>query len=280
MRLSPYLLLLPLVAQPPAVEPPKAAAAKPALVFSGKPLALSFECGSKQIEDAGMVCTEEEPCPVYLELSGVEMVGAKLFVAGNFHTETAILASLLLVSEDEGKSFAEAHPRLPNSLLDQVQFVDFQHGFVSGNVAGSLAKDPFFLKTADGGKTWRQVAVFEDGGFGVIGSFQFSSPAQGSLTIEGARGRGRFRRMETVTGGESWMTRELLDQAPAKERAARGSAAAAAPTPAWRVRGEAASKTLRLERREAGKWALAAAFQLAAGACKPDPPKPAEPENP
>ncbi len=121
MRLSPYLLLLPLMAQPPAAEPPKAAAGKPVLVFSGKPLALSFECGSKQIEEAGMVCTEEEPCPVYLELSGVEMVGAKLFLAGNFHTDTSILASLLLVSEDEGKSFAEAHPRLPNSLLDQVQ---------------------------------------------------------------------------------------------------------------------------------------------------------------
>jgi hypothetical protein len=49
---------------------------------------------------------------------------------------------------------------------------------------------------------------------------------------------------------------------------------------AWRIRGEAASKTLRLERREAGKWALAASFQLGAGMCRPDAPKVAEPEQP
>jgi hypothetical protein len=272
MSLVWVLFVMPIVAQPPAPAPPK-----PVYAYAGKPLTLEAQCGSKQIEDLGLVCTEEEPCPVYLELSGVESAGGRLFLAGNFHTESSILASLLLVSDDEGRSFTEAHPRLPNSLLDQIQFVDGQTGFVSGNVAGSLAKDPFFLKTTDGGKTWRQLGVFEDGGFGVVGSFRFTSPAQGVLTIEGARGRGRYRRMETMTGGESWMTRELLDQAPARAKTA---PAASTPAAEWRVRGEAATRTLRLERREAGKWTLASAFALRSGACKPDPAPSPQPNPP
>lgn len=269
------LILLAAVLTVAGQTPP---AAKPSYAYGGKPIVLDQECGSRQIEDLGLVCTEDEPCPIYLELSGIETAGSKVFLAGNFHTEAAILASLLLASEDEGRTYQEAHARLPNALLDQVQFVDFQTGFVSGNVAGSLAKDPFFLKTSDGGKTWRQLAVFEDGGFGVIGSFHFTSATQGTLTIEGPRGRGRYRRMETLTGGESWMTRELLDQPPAKERAARGSAAAGAPAD-WRVRGDSAAKALRVERRESGKWTTVTVFALRAGACKPDPPKPAEPEK-
>lgn len=262
-----------MLAQPPAPAP-----AKPVYSYAGTPLALAHACGSRQIDDLGLVCSDDEPCPVYVEISGIEQSGSRLFLAGNFHTESAILASLLLVSEDEGRSFQEAHPRLANSLLDQIQFVDEQTGFVSGNVAGSLAKDPFFLKTTDSGKSWRQLAVFEDGGFGVIGTFRFTSPAQGTLTIEGARGRGRFRRMETMTGGESWITRELLDEAPAKDRAARPAATPSTNGANWRIRGDASTKTLRLERREAGKWTIASAFALRAGACKPDPPK--APEQP
>jgi delta 1-pyrroline-5-carboxylate dehydrogenase len=35
---------------------------------------------------AGLGCSEEDPCPVYLELANVEAVGNKIFVTGNLHT--------------------------------------------------------------------------------------------------------------------------------------------------------------------------------------------------
>jgi hypothetical protein len=252
-------------AQPPAAPP------KPAYVYSGKPIQLEHACGTKEIEELGMVCTEEESCPVFLEISGLESAGVKIFAAGTFHTSTATLASLLLISEDEGKSWREGHARLPSMLLDQVQFVDFQTGFVSGNIAGSLARDPFFLKTEDGGKTWRRISVFEDGGYGVVGSFRFESPTRGTLTIEATRGRGGLRRMETMTGGESWMTKEVLSDKPPNVRATGSPATAAA---AWRVRGDTAAKALRIERRSGQRWEAVALFSLRAGACKPDPPEP------
>jgi hypothetical protein len=251
--------------------------------YSGKPVELTHPCGTKEIEDLGLVCTEEEPCPLFLEIAGVEAVASKIFLAGNFHTGAATLASVLLVSEDEGRTWREAHPRLPGALLDQIQFVDFQTGFVSGNVAGSLARDPFFLKTEDGGKTWRRLNVFDEGGYGVVGSFRFTSPAQGTLVIEGPRGRARYRRMETMTGGESWMTKEVMDALPPAAKPAKGAPPPQpAPASPWRLRGENATRSLRLERRDGPKWVTVTQFSLPAGACKPDPARdiPPEPEPP
>lgn len=247
-----------------AAAPPTPAAA-PALVNEGKPMLVQSACGPREIDEWGLVCTEEDPCTVYLELSGIEQAGSKLFLSGNLHTDAVTLSSLLLVSEDEGKSWREAHPRISGAVLDQIQFVDFQTGFISGNIAGSIARDPFLLKTGDGGKSWRRIAIFDDGGYGVIGEFKFTSPAQGSLTIEGARGGVRFRQMETMTGGESWMTKEARKDALTRGRPPKPATPAAG---GWRIRANARTGALHVERRQAAKWETISVFSLRAGVCK------------
>ena len=50
------------------------------------------------MEWAGMSCSDEEPCPVYLELAAVESVGNRIFLAGNIHSNAVTLYSLLLAS--------------------------------------------------------------------------------------------------------------------------------------------------------------------------------------
>src|SRR5689334_18067533 len=54
----------------PAVPPPP-----PVLENTGKPILLPFQCTEDDIQKAGLSCTEDDPCPVYLELSAVDGVG-------------------------------------------------------------------------------------------------------------------------------------------------------------------------------------------------------------
>ena len=52
--------------------------------------------------------------------------------------------------------WTEPQARIPSSGLDQIQFIDFQNGWISGANLQSAPRDPFFCITTDGGKTWRQ----------------------------------------------------------------------------------------------------------------------------
>src|SRR5579862_4544883 len=79
---------------------------------SGKPMRVVYECTEADTQAAGLGCSEEDPCPVYLELSNVDAVGNKIFVTGNLHTPMATLDSILLASENGGTSWTEPHPRL------------------------------------------------------------------------------------------------------------------------------------------------------------------------
>ena len=57
-------------AQPPS-EPP-------ALENSGKPMLAPFQCTEEDIQSFGLSCSEDEPCPIFLELSSFEPVGNQL----------------------------------------------------------------------------------------------------------------------------------------------------------------------------------------------------------
>ncbi|WP_321476759.1 DUF309 domain-containing protein [uncultured Paludibaculum sp.] len=229
-------------------------------------------CGDQEILEFGLECSLDEPCPVFLELSSVEVVGAKVFLTGNLHTPTTTISTLLLASEDEGKTWIEPAARIRGAALDQIQFIDFENGWASGNVSGSLPKDPFLLKTTDGGKTWRRVVLFEDTFYGSIDQFWFDSKTHGLMVLnrKGARGV-PFQKMETMTGGDSWMTREVSPKAvpPIRPKTAGNTD--------WRIRTDTASKTFRLERRQDGRWSQVYAFPVTAGVCKPDPPRPVQP---
>lgn len=229
-------------------------------------------CGDQEITEFGLECSTEEPCPVYLELTSIEVVGVKIFLAGNLHTPSTTISTLLLASEDEGKTWTEPAARVRGAALDQLQFVDFENGWASGTVSGSLPKDPFFLKTTDGGKTWRRVALFEDTFYGSIDQFWFDSRTHGLMVLNRKGTRGSpFQRMETMTGGDSWMTLEVSPKPipPIRPKASGNTD--------WRIRTDTASKTFRLERRQGGRWTQIYTFPVRAGVCKPDPPKPVEP---
>ncbi len=246
-------------AQAPASEKP--APEKPALQNAGKPMRVEFTCTEDDMLSAGMSCSEEEPCPVYLELSAAEGVGEKVFAAGNLHSAQATLYSILLASEDGGKTWREPFERRHAASLDRIQFVDFETGWISGQILQPLPRDPFFLITSDGGKTWRERPVFSDTRGGSIQQFWFESPTNGSMLITDGP---RYEYYESPNGGEAWLVREVSER-PIRWKP-RGTA-----SPTIRVRADGPTKSFRLERRQDSNWTVLASFSIAAGSCAPVP---------
>jgi len=245
---------------------------------TGKPLRLAFQCTEEDLRTFGLTCPPQHPCPVYLELSGLEPVGNRIFVSGNLHTEAVTLSSVLLAGSEGGKTWQEPHERVRGAGLDQVQFLDFEAGWVAGQFLHAVPRDPFLLLTTDGGRNWRLRTVFSEGRVGAIESFAFDSRAHGVMLVDrtqaGEEGS-RYERWETETGGESWMIREVSD------RPIRAAQKVAPPNPDWRLRVDAATQTYRVEKRSGERWLTVAAFLIRVGECRaPEltaPPEPAVP---
>jgi hypothetical protein len=254
---------------PPAEPPPKAA-----LENTGKPMRVQFTCTDDDMLWAGMSCSEEEPCPVYLELSSAAAVGNKLFACGNLHSSSSTLYSVVLASDDGGKTWQEPFERLQAASLDRIQFADFETGWISGQMLQPLPRDPFFLVTTDGGKSWRRRPVFVEERAGFIQQFWFDSRTNGTLLIQDGQ---RYERHESPNGGETWLVREV------SERPIRWTPRASA-APNVRVQTDAPTRSFRIERREGERWTPVASFLVTVGACKPEqreigpPPEPAAPE--
>jgi len=239
----------------------------------GKPMRVEFNCTDSDMLSAGMSCSEEEPCPVYLELSAAEAVGNKLFAAGNIHSAQATLYSILLASEDGGKTWREPSERHRASSLDRIQFADFETGWVAGQVLQPLPNDPFFLVTTDGGRTWRRRPIFSESRSGAVQQFWFDSRNSGTLLIADGP---RNELYESPNGGETWLVREVSDRPIRWKQRLPGTASV-------RVRADGSTKSFRIERREGERWNTAASFLVSAGACKPamhelGPPPEPEPE--
>ena len=49
----------------------------PVFAYEGKPITLPYQCSLEDIRWAGLTCSEDEPCPIYLELSSVDAVGER-----------------------------------------------------------------------------------------------------------------------------------------------------------------------------------------------------------
>lgn len=278
-----FLLFAVMIFQAVPSEPAKVPAARPPLVYAGKPLMLEHQCGEETIQALGLGCTRDEPCPIYLELASLEVAGNSLFVTGNIHSELVTLESILLASDDGGKTWREAFPRVRQGVMDQIQFVDFQNGWVAGQVMQTIPRDPFFLITTDGGKTWRRRPLFDDNRIATIDAFHFTSKTQGSMILDRRKAGdplAKYENYETATGGSSWTVREVS----AKPLKLKNSAA---PNGDWRVRADGPSKSFRIERRAGGTWTVTAAFLVRLADCQPpepapvvEPPPPTEPEPP
>src|SRR5580658_4319849 len=83
-----------------------------ALLNTGEPMKVAFACNEEELSSAGMSCSDEDPCPVYLELSSVSGAGKKLSLAGNLHGPSATLSSVLLTSDDYGVTWKESAARI------------------------------------------------------------------------------------------------------------------------------------------------------------------------
>src|SRR3954454_24173907 len=82
--------------QPPAPAVTQAPAGAPVLQNAGKPIVVPFRCTDEDIRATGLSCSEQDPCPVYLELASMDSTGIRLFAAGNIHTSNANLYGILL----------------------------------------------------------------------------------------------------------------------------------------------------------------------------------------
>lgn len=238
--------------------------ALPILLATEDPVRVDYACSAGDADKFGLTCSDDEPCDVFLELASAEGVGSAVFAAGNLHTVTTTLYGVLLVSGDGGKTWSELSPRIEGAALDQVQFADPQHGWVSGVTEEPLARDPFFLATTDGGKTWRMRPLFNETHYGSIQQFWFDSARTGQLILERSQGSASvYEIYETANGGDTWTVKEAGNKNPRLEKAPAQDSAA------WRVRADAASKTNRIERRAArGAWEAVASFAVRAGVCK------------
>jgi hypothetical protein len=223
---------------------------------NGKPMRVLYECTAADTQAAGLGCSEEDPCPVYLELANVDAVGGKLFATGNLHTTMATLDSILLASTDNGNSWTEPHPRLRMSGLDQIQFIESQNGWISGANLQGAPRDPFFLITTDGGKTFRQQAIFEETRVSAVESFNFDTPSHGTALIDATLDNRMHEIYETQDGGNTW-TAQPEGPKP-KPRAASG----------WRVRTDAATHSYVIEKSENNRWQKIASFLVNITSCK------------
>ncbi|MEZ5352085.1 MAG: hypothetical protein R2762_05565 [Bryobacteraceae bacterium] len=244
------------------------------LEFTGAPISLPYTCTEEEIQAFGMTCSASDPCPVYLDLAHIHAVGRKLFLTGNLHNGASTMASVLLISEDGGGSWFEPVERQRAAGLDQVLFYDVETGWISGQTLGALPRDPFLLLTTDGGKTWRKRPLFSETHLGAIDRFQFESRTAGTLLIDrGPSGsEARYERYETMTGGDSWMVREVSSK-PIQLRGAKPGGG----SPDWRIRADAKAGAHWIEKRNGARWTQVSAFRVKAGECQPDDSPLAEP---
>jgi photosystem II stability/assembly factor-like uncharacterized protein len=248
-------------------EPPPPVAKPAVLEYTGKPLVLPFQCTREDTQQAGLECTEEAPCPVYLELDGVAASGDRIWLGGNLHSAAVTLFSTLLVSEDGGRTWREPADRVRFAGIDKLQFLDAETGWAAGERLSPLPQDPFLLLTNDGGKTWRMRAIFSESAenkLGQIQQFAFTTKDSGSLIID--RGQAaesdRYELYESPDGGESWSFR----QSSQKPLTLRKPAAVSTP---WRLRADSRTRAFHLEHWQANRWNGVAAFSVSIGACKP-----------
>jgi hypothetical protein len=268
----------------PKPEPPKAVveATPKKLEYAGQPLVVPHECTEEQIHSLGLACTRDDPCPVFLDLSGHELVGTTIVLTGNLHNREVTYSSVLLVSEDLGKTWTEPLARIKSGVLDQVQFVDFQNGWAAGQIMQQqLPRDPFLLITNDGGRNWRKRPLYDDARLGSIEQFWFDTKSNGSLIVDRSRGgepNAKYEYYESQTGGSSWTLREVTSK-PVQLKRSKPPVV----NSDFRVRADAKLNAYRIERRQGTQWQTLASFSIALANCMPPEqkaiePPPAEPE--
>ena len=236
------------------------------------PTHISSNCTTEMVQELNLPCSASAPCPLFLELGGAATVASRIVVVGNVHTASATVESVLLISDDSGKTWTEPHPRIRGAVLDQVQFFDFETGWITGHLLQPNPKDAFVLVTSDGGRSWRKRNLFSEPRSGAVELFWFDSRSHGMLALD--RGRGaedgmRYELWESMTGGDSWSIRQVNNEPLTLKQPE-------PPGSTCRVR---TGKVHVVECRTGDAWSPAAYFAVSAGQCKLEEP-PAAPDAP
>jgi hypothetical protein len=244
------------------------------LTNHGEPMRVGYGCLEEDLQWAGMSCNED-PCPVFLELSAVAAKGRKILAAGNLHSSSATLTSILLQSDDAGATWKEQAARVRGDAIEQLQYLDSEHAWAAGETEYPLPRDPFVLMTTDGGASWRERPVGEDGNAGSVLRLWFDSPEHGELIVDGGKTgtSGRYLSFESETGGDSWKLSSTADR-PATPR----HAPATAEDPNWRIRAAKDGSAYQIENRGDSSWYPVASFLIETANCKIDPGQAVEPK--
>jgi hypothetical protein len=242
------------------------------LINTGEPMRVAYGCAEEDLQWAGMSCSDAQPCAIYLELNSVvangNSNGKKIVAAGDLHSSSATIGSVLLQSDDSGATWREPAVRIRGSALDQLQFFSPQTGWAAGETLYPLPRDPFFLVTTDGGASWRQRQVGEEDLPGAVQRFWFDSEKHGEVIVDAGKAAsdGRYLSYDSETGGESWSLHGKSDQMPKLRRAPPPG-----EDPEWRTRPSKDGKALQIEQRSGGEWTPVASFLIEVASCRIHP---------
>lgn len=229
-------------------------------VLAQPPVHVDYTCTPEDIDAFGLSCSEDQPCPVFFEVSAVDSFGKSIFVAGDIHTSTTTLYGALLSTDDGGASWSEAIARPRSTAFEEFQIIG-SRGWLSGQRLEPLPKDPFFLITTDEGKTWRQKPLFEETRFGSIGQFWFSSAENGELIFDDSVGKATNQELYgTMSGGDSWQVKQKSTKAL--------HLAGARANSNWKVSAPPGSTAYLIEHIVNGQKQTVARFLIHIGDCK------------
>jgi photosystem II stability/assembly factor-like uncharacterized protein len=233
-------------------------------LFAQPPVHVDYTCPPEDIDSFGLTCSEDRPCQIFFEVSAVDSIGPSIFVAGDIHTATTTLYGVLLSTEDGGASWSESIPRIRSTAFEQFQIINDHaqgYGWLSGQRVEPLPKEPFFMITTDGGKSWRQRNLFEETRFGAINEFWFTSPQSGELIFDDSVGKTTNQELyATMTGGENWEIKQKSTK-PLHLAASR-------PSATWKVTAAQGSSTYLIEHIVNGQKQTVARFLIHIGDCK------------
>ena len=246
-------------------EPQEQQPAPPVIAYEGSPLVVPLDCGYDHFSRAGIVCSDVTPCRLFLELTGVENAGDKVFLIGNVHTSAATISTILLASGDSGRSWQEPIPRYSGAGFELIQFADSTHGWIGGQEGDyDRSTTPLLLVTVDGGSTWERYAINEDeDATGAVLEFFFDTQEHGLLIVDLLISEGDpFELYETLNGGRSWIIRQIVSQKPNLTNRS------LADDPIdWRIKENLNDGVYEVQRREQGEWVLKSSFAVGAGSC-------------
>ncbi len=247
----------------------------PVLTNNGQPMRVSYGCVGEDLQWAGMTCSQGDPCPVYLELGSIASRDKQIFVGGDLHSTSATLSSILLQSGDAGATWKETASRTRGAELDQLEISDTQHAWAAGATQYPLTRDPFVLATTDGGTTWKQSSIGEEGSAGSVQRFWFDSPRHGELIVDTGKASsgGRYVSYESDNGGDTWTLVRAVGKLPELKSIAVGQ-----QVPDWRIETGKDGKALQIEQRAGDQWWPIASFLIEVANCRNEAGQAKEPE--